>query len=94
MSLPDVCYKCGKLFDHSDLKDETFALSKDGWDKYHNKYPYLNHRTKLEFDDFREDKIEKQLFECSGCHQLYVARYKMVSFKPLMERKIDGQGNR
>lgn len=47
---------------------------------------FLIIRTEPDFDSCQDgDRIEDQIFECSKCHTLYRARWKLESFRMLEE---------
>lgn len=48
---------------------------------------YLMIRTELDFDSDDESRIEDQVFECSQCHTLFRARYELIEFVQLEEKK-------
>jgi len=50
---------------------------------------YLIIRTEPDFDSDDKSRIEDQIFECSNCHQLFRARWKLVSFRQLVEKEIE-----
>ena len=47
-------------------------------------------RSSLDWDgDVDEHRIEDQIFECSNCHTLFRARWRLMEFNELYE-KIEG----
>jgi len=44
-------------------------------------------RTELDFDSDDKSRIEDQIFECSNCHTLFRARWELISFNELEEKK-------
>ena len=46
---------------------------------------FLMIRTEPDFDSCDESRIEDQIYECSKCHALFRARWKLIDFKLLKE---------
>jgi len=52
-------------------------------------------RGSMDFDGYREgDRIGDEIYECSRCHTLYRARWRLVSFTQLVEKVSDIEGRR
>jgi len=49
--------------------------------------PRLFVRSGLNFDSEDETRIEDQIYECSHCHTLFRARWELVSFVQLEEKR-------
>lgn len=70
MELPDNCPKCRKSW----IGEE------------HPREAYLLIRSRLNFDADSDDetRIESQLYECSSCHTIFRAKWKLASFIMLL----------
>ena len=73
VNLPKKCINCGSNFIGED----------------HPREAYLFIRSQLDFDGDDEEgtRIEDQIYECSKCHVLFRARWKLSSFTMLKEMK-------
>ena len=47
----------------------------------------LIHRTELDWDSDEPDRVEDSIGECSNCHTLFRLRWKLASFRQLVEIK-------
>jgi len=78
MNFPGKCPKCNSVFGQPM--------------KYVDGRPvevaYLIIRTELDFDSDDDSRIEDQIYECSHCHTLFRARWELISFTWLEEKKF------
>jgi len=71
MKLPDRCPACKQDSDPNRGDIELYWLK----------------RAELDFDGHQgDDRIGDEIFECSICHTLFRARWKLISFTQLVEK--------
>jgi hypothetical protein len=77
LKLPEKCSHCNSRFNEPIHYVDGRPIE----------VPYFLIRTDLDFDFDDESLIEDQIFECSHCHTLFRARYELVGFVELEEKK-------
>ena len=73
MNLPESCPHCGARCDR--------------FGKIGTQHMVWIIRTSLDWDgDINQHRIEDQIFECSNCHTLFRARWRLMEFNELYEK--------
>ena len=80
MKFPKKCPKCKVTFSKPLPKPEDSIA-------HLTVIPYLLTRSELDYDSDEASRIEDQIFECSNCHMLFRARWELISFIQLIEKK-------